>query len=60
MPNLGYVDGRNVSIEWRYPDQPAQPAALAAEFRAARADVIVASTSGPLAAAPSDLTRADH
>lgn len=52
MRELGYVDGRNVVIEWRYADgRPERLGALAAELVQAKVDVILAGGPGPLAAA---------
>jgi len=49
LEQLGYVDGRNISIDVRYADgKPERLAMLAAELVAAKPDVVV--TAGPQAA----------
>ena len=45
--DLGYVEGRNLTIEWRYADnQPERLAALAAELVQMKVDVIVIPQRG--------------
>jgi putative ABC transport system substrate-binding protein len=52
MRELGYVDGRNVVLDWRYAEgRPERLPALAAELVAANVDVIVTGGPGPFAAA---------
>lgn len=52
MRELGYVDGRNVVIDYRYAEgRPERFGPLAAELVRARADVILAGGRGALAAA---------
>lgn len=51
MRELGYLDGRNVVIDYRYADgRPERLAGLAAELVQARPDVIVTGGPGPLSA----------
>ena len=51
MRELGYIDGRNVSLVWRYAaGDPARLPALAAELVALKLDVILAGGPGPFAA----------
>src|SRR5678815_2416755 len=48
MRELGYVEGKNIIIEWRYTEEkPDRIPALAAELVSLKVDVIV--TSGPTA-----------
>ncbi len=48
MRDLGYVDGKNLTIEWRYADnQPERLPALAAELVRMKVDVIVIQGSVP-------------
>ena len=52
LRELGYVDGRNVVLDWRYAEgRPERLPALAAELVAANVDVIVTGGPGPFAAA---------
>jgi putative tryptophan/tyrosine transport system substrate-binding protein len=45
LGELGYVEGRNVAVEYRWSDQPERLAALAAELTALKMNVIVAANS---------------
>ncbi len=52
MRELGYVEGKNLVIEWRFADSKAERlAALAAELVAQKVDVIVTAGTQPTAAA---------
>ena len=52
LRDLGYVEGKNIVIEYRYADGKSEPLpALAAELVRLKVDVIVTSAAGPIRAA---------
>ena len=52
LRRYGYVEGHNIVIEWRSPDgQRATLESLAADLVREKVDLIVARTTGPIAAA---------
>jgi ABC-type uncharacterized transport system substrate-binding protein len=52
LQNLGYVEGRNIAIEWQYTDaKPERFAEAAAELVRLKVDVIVAANNPAVAAA---------
>jgi putative ABC transport system substrate-binding protein len=55
LRELGWIEGKNISIEYRYAEAPAQLVALAAELVRLKVDVIVTSATGSLPA--KDATR---
>jgi len=50
LRELGWIEGKNISIEYRYAEGPANLPALAAELVRLRVDVIVTSATGTLPA----------
>ena len=57
MRDLGYVDGKNMAIEWRFADGKAERLpALAAELVALRVDLIVAASTQAIQAAAAATT----